>query len=63
MCQCIEKVFQLAVATFSKTTSAETAKKNLELLVHQTNKLHSSDVGLESCSVFKTSHNRERQRK
>ena len=55
MCHCIEKVFQLAVSTFSKTTPQDLAKRNLELLVAQTNKLKQEDVGLENCSVFKSS--------
>ena len=52
MCHCIEKVFQLAVATFSKKTPSETAKKNLDILVAQTNKLTGADVGLDQCSVL-----------
>ena len=56
MCQCIEKVFQLAIATFSKKTPKEIAKKNLDLLIAQTNKLTHADVGLEHCSVFNSSH-------
>ena len=56
MCHCIEKVFQLAVATFNKAASTECSKKNLELLISQTNKLRSTDVGLEYCSVFRSSH-------
>ena len=56
MCHCIEKVFQLAVATFNKAASAESSKRNLELLISQTNKLRSTDVGLEYCSVFRSSH-------
>ena len=56
MCLCIESIFQLAVASFSKAIPKETAKKNLELLIAQTDKLRSSDVGLEYCSVFRSSH-------
>jgi len=59
MCHCIEKVFQLAVATFNKAASAESSKRNLELLISQTNKLRSTDVGLEYCSVFRSSHRTE----
>ena len=62
MCKCIETVFQLAVASFSKTTPSEAAKRNLELLIAQTNKLLSSDVGLESCSVFRSSSSRHHGR-
>ena len=60
MCQCIEKVVQLAIATFSKKTPQETAKKNLDLLIAQTNKLTKVDVGLEHCSVFHSSPPRDR---
>ena len=60
MCQCIEKVVQLAIATFSKKTPQETAKKNLDLLIAQTNKLTNLDVGLEHCSVFHSSPPRDR---
>ena len=60
MCQCIEKVVQLAIATFSKKTPQETAKKNLDLLIAQTNKLTNVDVGLEHCSVFDSSPPRDR---
>ena len=59
MCQCIEKVVQLAIATFSKKTPQETAKKNLDLLIAQTNKLTNVDVGLEHCSVFDSSPPRD----
>eukprot|EP00090_Calanus_glacialis_P020390 TRINITY_DN3137_c0_g1_i1.p1 TRINITY_DN3137_c0_g1~~TRINITY_DN3137_c0_g1_i1.p1 ORF type:complete len:264 (-),score=79.01 TRINITY_DN3137_c0_g1_i1:140-931(-) len=52
MCHCIEKVFQLAVATFSKKTPSEAAKKNLDILIAQTNKLTGADVGLDLCSVL-----------
>ena len=62
MCKCIETVFQLAVASFSKSTPSEAAKRNLELLIAQTNKLLSSDVGLESCSVFRPSSSRHHGR-
>ena len=55
MCQCIEKVFQLAIATFSKKTPKEIAKRNLDLLIAQTNMLTIKDVGLEHCSVFSSS--------
>jgi len=55
MCHCIEKVFQLAVATFSKTTPKEVAKRNLDNLIAQTNKLCGADVGLDLCSVLKSS--------
>ena len=61
MCQCIEKVVQLAIATFSKKTPQETAKKNLDLLIAQTNKLTNVDVGLEHCSVFDSSPSRNRE--
>lgn len=63
MCHCIEKVFQLAVSTFSKTTPQDLAKKNLELLVAQTNKLKREDVGLENCSVFQSSPGNDSSRK
>ena len=63
MCHCIEKVFQLAVSTFSKTTPQDMAKKNLELLVAQTNKLKREDVGLENCSVFQSSLGNNSSRK
>jgi len=53
MCHCIEKVFQLAVAAFSKKTHSEAAKRNLDNLIAQTNKLHGADVGLEFCSALK----------
>jgi len=52
MCHCIEKVFQLAVATFSKKTPSESAKRNLDILIAQTNKLTGADVGLDHCSVL-----------
>jgi len=52
MCHCIEKVFQLAVAAFSKKTPSETAKRNLDVLVAQTNKLTGADVGLEKCCIL-----------
>ena len=45
----------MAVAAFSKKTPQETAKKNLDLLIAQTNKLTEADVGLEHCSVFSSS--------
>ena len=38
----------------------ETAKKNLDLLIAQTNKLTKIDVGLEQCSVFDSSPPRDR---
>ena len=60
MCHCIEKVVQLAIATFSKKTPQETAKKNLDLLIAQTNKLTNLDVGLDHCSVFHSSPPRDR---
>ena len=62
MCQCIEKVFQLAVATFNKAATTEASKKNLDMLVTQANKLRGADVGLESCSVFRPSQISTRQR-
>ena len=62
MCQCIEKVFQLAVSTFAKTTSQDLAKRNLDLLVAQTNKLQREDVGLHNCSVLQSSHRNDRIR-
>jgi len=52
MCHCIDKVFQLAVATFSKKTPSESAKRYLDILIAQTNKLTGADVGLEKCSVL-----------
>ena len=55
MCQCIEKVVQLAIATFSKKTP-----QNLDLLIAQTNKLTNLDVGLEHCSVFDSRPPRDR---
>jgi len=58
---CIESIFQLAVGSFSKAIPKEIAKKNLELLVAQTDKLRSSDVGLESCSVFRSSQSDKRR--
>ena len=61
MCMCIESIFQLAVGSFSKAIPKEIAKKNLELLVAQTDKLRSSDVGLESCSVFRSSQSDKRR--
>ena len=61
MCQCIEKVVQLAIATFSKKTPKEIAKKNLDLLIAQTNQLTNVDVGLEHCSVFDSSPSRDRE--
>ena len=62
MCQAIEKVFQLAVATFNKAATTEASKKNLDMLVTQANKLRGTDVGLESCSVFKPSQINPRQK-
>lgn len=56
MCLCIERVFQLAVAAFSKKSSAEQAAKNLELLVAQANKITGSDVGLDHCSALQPSN-------
>ena len=61
MCMCIESIFQLAVGSFSKAIPKEIAKKNLELLIAQTDKLRSSDVGLESCSVFRSSQSDKRR--
>ena len=61
MCMCIESIFQLAVGSFSKNIPKEIAKKNLELLIAQTDKLRSSDVGLESCSVFRSSQSDRRR--
>lgn len=52
MCHCIEKVFQLAVATFSKKINSESAKRNLDILIAQTNQLTGADVGLDLCSVL-----------
>lgn len=56
MCICIEKVFQLAVATFSKKTPAETTAKNLEMLVAQANKITAMDVGLDHCASLHPSN-------
>jgi len=53
MCHCIEKVFQLALATFSKKTPTEAVKHNLDILVAQTNKLCGADVGLDFCAALK----------
>jgi len=56
MCHCIERVFQLAVATFSKKPSAETTAKNLEMLVAQANKIRAMDVGLNHCASLQPSN-------
>ena len=53
MCTCIESIFKLAMGSFGKAIPKEIAEKNLELLIAQTDKLRSSDVGLESSLVFR----------
>lgn len=55
MCHSIEKVFQLASATFSRHASPEIVKRNLDILLTQTNKLTSTDVGLDFCNALKES--------
>ena len=54
----IEKVFQLAAATFSKKAGPDSFTVNLEKLISLTNKLGGSDVGLDCCAALqKTSSN------
>lgn len=57
MCNSIEKVFQLASATFSRKAPPESLTKHLETLVAHINKLTLTDVGLDSCSALKGSGN------
>jgi len=53
----IEKVFQLAAATFSKKAGPESFTGNLEKLILLTNKLGGSDVGLDCCAALQKSTN------
>ena len=51
----IEKVFQLAAATFSKKAGPDSFTGNLEKLISLTNKLGGSDVGLDCCAALQKS--------
>jgi len=53
----IEKVFQLAAATFSKKAGPESFTGNLEKLISLTNKLGGSDVGLDCCAALHSTNN------
>ena len=53
----IEKVFQLAAATFSKKAGPDSFTGNLEKLISLTNKLGGSDVGLDRCAALQKSIN------
>ena len=53
----IEKVFQLAAATFSKKAGPDSFTGNLEKLISLTNKLGGSDVGLDCCAALQKSTN------
>jgi len=55
MCRGIDKVFQLARTAFARNGLTEVTRKNLELLVSQTNKLIAEDVGLDLCDALHTS--------
>jgi len=48
----IEKVFQLAVTTFSKKCPADSFRRNLETLMAAASRLTGEDVGLEQCQAL-----------